>query len=189
MSGVLKLGNVTLGTENSGKVDLTNVGAASADSVTATNMTATNVNATNLTGVTNLPSSLTALDTSASNGATSNADNTALPLFGCRAFVNFNGTSYIDVGGVNHCAIRASGNVSKVVRTGTGTYTITFTIAMPDANYAASISGEVNNSNSDIRRNARVFNYTAQSISCVTGYNGNSDSKEDYTHVTLAIFR
>ena len=86
-----------------------------------------------------LTNSITALDTTASNGATANADNTALPLFGCRAFVNFNGTSYIDVGGVNHCAIRASGNVSKVVRTGTGTYTITFTIAMPDANYAASI--------------------------------------------------
>ena len=114
-----------------------------------------------------LNNSVTALDTTASNGATANADNTALPLFGCRAFVNFNGTSFTDVGGVNHCTIRASGNVSKVVRTGTGTYTITFTIAMPDANYAASISGEVNNSNSDIRRNARVFNYTAQSISCL----------------------
>ena len=60
---------------------------------------------------------------------------------------------------------------------------------MPDANYAASISGEVNNSNTDIRRNARITNYTAQSISCATGFNGNSDSKEDYTHVTLTIFR
>ena len=83
-----------------------------------------------------LNNSVTALDTTASNGATANADNTALPLFGCRAFVNFNGTSYISVGGENHCAIRSSGNVSKVVRTGQGTYTITFTIAMPDANYA-----------------------------------------------------
>ena len=136
-----------------------------------------------------LNNSLTALDTSASRGPTSNLDNTALPLFGCRAFVNFNGTSFTDVGGVNHCTIRASGNVSKVVRTGTGTYTIHFATAMPDANYAASISGEVNNSNTDIRRNARITNYLAQSVSCVTGFNGNSDSKEDYTHVTLAIFR
>ena len=136
-----------------------------------------------------LTNSLTALDTTASNGATSNADNTALPLFGCRAFVNFNGTSFTAISGVNHCAIRASGNVSKVVRTGQGAYTITFTIAMPDANYAATISGEVNNSNTDIRRNARIVNYTAQSVKCVTGYNGNSDSKEDYTHVTIAIFR
>ena len=136
-----------------------------------------------------LNNSITALDTSASNGATSNADNTALPLFGCRAFVNFNGTTFTGVNGENHCAIRASGNVSKVVRTAQGTYTITFTIAMPDANYAASISGEVNNSNSDIRRNARIYNYAPESVSCVTGFNGNSDSKEDYTHVTIAIFR
>mgnify|MGYP003314532160 FL=1 len=44
--------------------------------------------------ITVLTNSVTALDTTASNGATSNADNTALPLFGCRAFVNFDGTSY-----------------------------------------------------------------------------------------------
>ena len=136
-----------------------------------------------------LNNSLTSLDTTASQGPGSNADNTTLPLFGCRAFVNFNGTSFTAISGVNHCAIRASGNVSKVVRTGQGAYTITFTIAMPDANYAATISGEVNNSNTDIRRNARIVNYTAQSVKCVTGYNGNSDSKEDYTHVTIAIFR
>ena len=46
MSGVLKLGNVTLGTENSGKVDLTNVGATSADSVTATEMNLSSTNHT-----------------------------------------------------------------------------------------------------------------------------------------------
>ena len=82
-----------------------------------------------------LAKSFTTLDTSASNGATSNADNTALPMFGCRAFVNFNGTSYISVGGENHCAIRSSGNVSKVVRNTTGTYTIHFITPMPDTNY------------------------------------------------------
>ena len=53
-----------------------------------------------------LNKSLTELDTSASQGATTNVDNTALPLFGCRAFVNFNGTSYTSVSGENHCAIR-----------------------------------------------------------------------------------
>ena len=84
-----------------------------------------------------LNKSLTSLDTSASNGATANADNTALPLFGCRAFVNFNGTSYISVGGENHCAIRSSGNVSKVVRTAQGNYKVYFVIPMPDNNYCA----------------------------------------------------
>ena len=92
-----------------------------------------------------LNNSITALDTSASNGATSNADNTALPLFGCRAFVNFNGTSTtnVTVNGATeaHCAIRASGNVSKVVRTGQGDYTVFFTTAMPDTNYVVTSMG------------------------------------------------
>ena len=128
MSGVLKLGSVTLGTENSGKVDLTNVGAASADSVTAT--------------ITNLPSSLTALDTSASNGATSNADNTALPLFGCRAWVRFHGTTVTSVNSENHCLIFGSGNISKVVRSGDGRYEVYFQTPMPDTNYAAVVTRE-----------------------------------------------
>ena len=88
-----------------------------------------------------LTNSLTALDTSSSRGPASNADNTALPLFGCRAFVNFNGTSYanVTVNGVTeaHCVIRSSGNVSKVVRTAQGNYKVYFVIPMPDNNYCA----------------------------------------------------
>ena len=96
-----------------------------------------------------LTNSVTVLDTTASNGATSNADNTALPLFGCRAFVNFDGTSYTNVT-VNsateaHCAIRASGNVSKVVRTAQGDYKIFFTTAMPDENYIVTSMGRHDN--------------------------------------------
>ena len=41
MSGVIKLGNITLGTENNGKVDLTNVGSA--------NLVSTNISSTNHT--------------------------------------------------------------------------------------------------------------------------------------------
>jgi hypothetical protein len=55
------------------------------------------------------------------------------PLYACRAWVNFNGT------GVP--AIRASGNVSSITDNGTGNYTVNFSVAMPDANYA--VSGSV----------------------------------------------
>jgi hypothetical protein len=48
--------------------------------------------------------------------------------YGCRAWVNFNGTGTV--------AIRASGNVSSITDNGTGDYTINFTNAMPDANYS-----------------------------------------------------
>lgn len=47
----------------------------------------------------------------------------------CRAWVNFNGTGTV--------AIRASGNVSSITDNGVGDYTVNFTTAMPDANYAA----------------------------------------------------
>ena len=60
----------------------------------------------------------------------------AAVAYGCRAWVNFNGTSTV--------AIRASGNVTSITDNGTGDYTVNFTTAMPDANYAYS-SGSVNN--------------------------------------------
>jgi len=48
--------------------------------------------------------------------------------YGCRAWVNFNGTGTV--------AIRASGNVSSITDNGTGDYGINFTTAMPDASYS-----------------------------------------------------
>jgi hypothetical protein len=51
------------------------------------------------------------------------------PIYACRAWVNFNGTGTV--------AIREDGNVSSITDNGTGDYTVNFTTAMPDANYAA----------------------------------------------------
>jgi hypothetical protein len=49
--------------------------------------------------------------------------------YGCRAWVNFNGTGTV--------ATRASGNVSSITDNGTGNYTVNFSTAMPDTNYSA----------------------------------------------------
>lgn len=49
-------------------------------------------------------------------------------VYTCKAWVNFNGTGTV--------AIRASGNVSSITDNGTGDYTVNFTNAMTDANYA-----------------------------------------------------
>ena len=46
-----------------------------------------------------------------------------------KAWVNFNGTGTV--------AIRAAFNVSSITDNGTGDYTVNFTTAMADANYAA----------------------------------------------------
>lgn len=56
------------------------------------------------------------------------------PIYAPRAWVNFDGSGTI---GTNQ-TIRSSGNVASVFKTASGSYTITFTTAMPDANYAMS---------------------------------------------------
>lgn len=50
------------------------------------------------------------------------------PLYAARAWVNFNGTGTP--------AIRGSGNVSSITDNGTGEFTVNFTTAMSDVNYA-----------------------------------------------------
>lgn len=50
------------------------------------------------------------------------------PIYFNRVWVNFNGSGTV--------AIRASGNVSSITDNGTGDYTLNFTTALSDANYA-----------------------------------------------------
>ena len=67
--------------------------------------------------------------TQAGNLAFNSGYGSAATAYGCRAWVNFNGTGTV--------AIRASGNVSSITDNGTGDYTVNFTTAMPNANYSA----------------------------------------------------
>jgi hypothetical protein len=71
-----------------------------------------------------------------------NADN-APPIFACRAWVNFNGTT-------TPPTIRASGNVLSVVRTTTGTFTVNFITEMPDSNYSISGLARANSVSSNV---------------------------------------
>lgn len=50
------------------------------------------------------------------------------PIYACRAWVVFNGRGTV--------SILASGNVSSITDNGTGDYTVNFTTALPDTNYA-----------------------------------------------------
>jgi hypothetical protein len=58
----------------------------------------------------------------------SGAQSGSAPIYGARAWVNFNGTGTV--------AIRASGNVTSITDNGTGDYTVNFTTAISDANYS-----------------------------------------------------
>jgi hypothetical protein len=78
------------------------------------------------------PTTALALDTSGNLQMNSGYGSVAT-AYGCRAWVNFNGTGTV--------AIRASGNVSSITDNGVGDYTVNFATAMPDANYAVSSAG------------------------------------------------
>ena len=91
------------------------------------------------------------------------------PLFMCRAWVNFDGTGTV--------AIRASGNVTSITDNGTGNYTVSFTTAMPDANYASPAS----TSNDGV---LRVDLQTTTTCRVVT-----NTATADAGTVTVAIFR
>jgi len=103
--------------------------------------------------------------------------------YGCRAWVNFNGTGTV--------AIRASGNVTSITDNGTGDYTINFTNAMPDANY--SFSGFCTSSSSS----ALIFTdnpitYATGSLRISAGYVNDltgSTAKADPNFVNINIFR
>ncbi len=96
----------------------------------------------------------------------------------CRAWVNFNGTGTV--------AIRASGNVSSITDNGTGDYTVNFTTAMPDANYAFSANSNdyavAEQSASRTTSALRLFNFYATSI-------GGGRAGNDASNLLCAVFR
>lgn len=96
--------------------------------------------------------------------------------YGCRAWVNFNGTGTV--------AIRASGNVSSITRNGTGAYTINFTTAMPDANYSVAISAANQSTNTNSANNIQTFGTTSFAWQHVEN-NANSDT----SNLCAVIFR
>jgi len=103
--------------------------------------------------------------------------------YGCRAWVNFNGTGTV--------AIRTSGNVTSITDNGTGDYTVNFTTAMPDANYSMGAAGEIA---SGTNYNVIQFNQnTSPTTSAVrlTSLNqsGGVPAVFDSARVTVAIFR
>jgi hypothetical protein len=105
------------------------------------------------------------------------------PLFACRAWVNFNGTGTV--------AIRASGNVSSITDNGTGDYTINFTTALPDANYAM-VQGSANVAGALSSRPVIAgFNIDAAPTSSAARIYVKDAAYQptDSTRVTLSFFR
>ena len=96
--------------------------------------------------------------------------------YGCRAWVNFNGTGTV--------AIRASGNVSSITDNGTGNYTVNFTTAMPDANYSTQIG-----SNAFVSNDGGFNRTLAIASSSVQTLHYENNSLVDTDQMSVAVFR
>jgi hypothetical protein len=103
--------------------------------------------------------------------------------YGCRAWVNFNGTGTV--------AIRGSGNVSSITDNGTGDYTVNFTTAMPDANYTAVTGVGALNTTTEFQSQCNVNGpYSTTSVRLATGYIAStSEAQQDKSVIQIAIFR
>jgi len=80
----------------------------------------------------------------------------------CKAWVNFNG---------NTGSINGSFNVSSITVNGTGNYTINYTTAMPNTNYAMVGSAQYSTSSQggNVNRNCVPYSYGTSGISINTG--------------------
>jgi hypothetical protein len=99
--------------------------------------------------------------------------------FGCRAWVNFDGTGTP--------AARASGNVSSITDNGVGDYTVNFTTAIVDANYAFTGAAESNNVGD--ARIVTARNGGISSSSCRITVRSDTNVAEDCPTVTFVVHR
>lgn len=104
------------------------------------------------------------------------------PVYGCRAWVNFNGTGAV--------AIRASGNVTSITDNGVGDYTVNFTTAMPDASYAVNATSAdldtANIWNNQAATSSSAGYMTASSVRIATTISG---AQGDTAIATVSVFR
>ena len=96
----------------------------------------------------------------------------------CKAWVNFNGTGTV--------AIRGSYNVSSITDNATADYTVNFTNAMPDANYATCLNTVTLYNGSADCYSQSAGAYVAGSVRVLTF--GTNQAAIDASVVSVAIF-
>jgi hypothetical protein len=96
--------------------------------------------------------------------------------YGCRAWVNFNGTGTV--------AISSSGNVSSITDVGVGQYTVNLTNSMPDANYSVGVNTDYDGVGFGV--NAKNFASGSFSVQCILP---NLSNYTDHSLVNCQVFR
>jgi hypothetical protein len=103
----------------------------------------------------------------------------AATAYGCRAWVNFNGTGTV--------AIRASGNVSSITDNGVGNYTINLSSAMTDINYAVVTGAQNNATNTNTATN--IHQGAAPTTSTFLLQHVENGVVADASQLSVAIYR
>jgi len=100
--------------------------------------------------------------------------------YGCRAWVNFDGDNE---------SVRASGNISSVVRNRSGDYTVNFATAMPDNDYAVSAIARGYDGDSatwvQIKNENALLTTSVQITTAIV----NDGNPRDREIITLVVFR
>ena len=127
----------------------------------------------------------------ASNGIVSTADASGILL--CQSNgVNTNSMAWVNFTGITTTTIKASYNVSSVTRNGTGDYTVAFTTAMTDANYATVFGDFGANGNPDALPFISAANLATYKIAASVRFLTNIASSQvvaDSGSVSMVVFR
>jgi len=121
------------------------------------------------------------LDTLSNKAGTASVPSDTIVSGTAKAWVNFNGTGTV--------AIRRAFNVSSITDNGTGDYTVNFTTAMSDANYAAVASignDDVSIGTPTSARQGSNSNTSYRYSSCYA--NSGTTGLYDYAFQMVAIF-
>jgi hypothetical protein len=114
------------------------------------------------------------------------------PIFGVRAWVNFDGTRDSS-GAVSSAAtnrfIRGAGNITSVKKESTGSYTVTFTTALSDANFSVTASVSDNGGQSGANTNQFANGYQVSATQARITVTTTGSNMGDYSHVSAIIIR
>ena len=126
------------------------------------------------------------LDGNPTGSFASDEQSGSAPIFAARAWARFDGTkdttNATSTSNTNRL-IKASGNVTSILRNSIGNYTLTFRTALPSANFAAIATGFLTSGNAAI---VTTDNYTTTTLTlnCVDS----SNAEADFSHVNVVIF-
>ena len=124
-----------------------------------------------------------------SGGSTSTADE--IYNGRAKAWVNFDGTFETSPFTIANGGIRAAFNVSSITYNGTGDYTVNFTNAMADANYAVAGSARgrsVNPNGGTIALKTPATKTTSAVQIASVGLGNDTNATTDLSEVNVAIF-